>query len=171
MQGASAPATVTEGRRAPADWDLSLPSAAKGFLSSSVSCVCQKLHRNQYEVARVSRVTPLSPCDDCNHPFAAEEQTKGFGGRRGHEGWDKGGVIPICWGSAGFPRPGVSQEAADGIFSQMALVWSWKEVTGAAGGKPRAPVGAVGAAGAWQRDTRSSRMLQHQVKESQATAH
>lgn len=58
MQGASAPATVTEGRQAPADWDLSLPSAVKGFLSSSVSRVCHKPHRNQYEVARVSRVTP-----------------------------------------------------------------------------------------------------------------
>ena len=147
MRGASDPATVTEGRQAPAESDLSLPSAVKGILTSSVSHVCHETHRNQYEVARVSRVTSCPLAMNATIRLLLRSKLRDLVAAGEMRAGTKEESSLNCWGPAGFPRPGVSQETGNGVSSQMALVWSGKEVAGAAGGKPRAPAVAVGAVG------------------------
>lgn len=166
MHGASAPATVTEGRQAPAESALLLPSAVKGLLASSVSQACHKTHRNQYEVTRVSRVSPCTLVMNTTICLLLRSKPRGLAAAGEMRTGTKEESSPNCWSLAGFPRPGVSQETGDRMFSQMALVWSGKEVAGAAGGKPRAPAGAAGAGGLAE-----GRVPQHRVKELQVTRH
>lgn len=111
------------------------------MLTSSVSHVCHKTHRNQYEVARVSRVTPCPLAMSPTIRLLLRSKPRGLVAAGEVTAGTKEGSSPNCWGPVGFLRPGVSQETEDRVSSQPALVWSGKEVPGAAGGKPRAPAG------------------------------
>jgi len=138
MQGASPPAIVTEERQAPAESDLSLPSAVKGILTSSVSHVRDKLHRNRYEVTRVSRVIccplqwvwPPICYSGANRGVWWPRRRWGLGQRRGHPWIARASRLPETRGVPG-----------DNVSSQVALIQSGKEVAGAVGGKLTAPAG------------------------------
>lgn len=94
---------------------------------------------------RLQRSHPLSPCNDHNNPFAAEKQNEESSGCGRDEAWDKGGVIPKLLGPG--RRLEASLETRDGVSSQTTLVWTGKKVSGAAGGRLRAPAWAAEAAG------------------------
>lgn len=82
----------------PAGSGLSLSSEVKGILTSSVPCVCHKTHRKRYEVFKLHTNQGLQnePCPLAMSTtlFAAGEPAEGSGGCRGHDGCDKGDVIP-----------------------------------------------------------------------------
>lgn len=125
MQDTSAPATVTEGRRAPAESYLCLPSAVKGILTSSVSHICHKTHRKKCEVARVSRVTPCPLAMSMIICLLLRNKPRCLVATGEMRAGTKEGSSVKCWGLTGFPRPEVSQETGRGMSSQVTMARRW----------------------------------------------
>lgn len=149
MQGASAPATVTEGRWAPAESDLLLPSAVKGILTSSVSHVCHKTDRKKCEVARISRVTPWPLAMSMTICLLLRNKPKGLVATGEMRAGTKEGSSMKCWGLAGFSRPEISQETGGRVSSQVTMARRWLGLQGESQGL----LGRLQGLQEWQEDT------------------
>lgn len=105
----------------------------------------------------------LSPCNEHNRLFAAGEPAEGSGGCRGHDGCDKGDVIPELLRPGRIPKTQGLPGDRDVLPNGTGVEWQGSGWVGGSWGL------LLGQQQAWQKDTCSSRMAQHHVKEQQTT--